>query len=69
MVAFPARAQLRDDFEIARHHALLSIEDEHQQIRVTDGLLALLDHELKEGIVGGAEHAASVEQAELGAAP
>ena len=62
MVGVPLARSCADDFEIAGHDALLPIEDEHEQIRVTDGLLALLDNELEERIVGRAEHAAGVEQ-------
>ena len=66
---FPVRAELRDDFEVARHDALLTIQDQHQEIRVSDGLLAFLDHELMERVLGGAEHPARVEEAELHPAP
>ena len=57
------------DFLVARHQAFAAIRHEHKEIGVGDRAAAAFEHERMQRILAGAEHAAGIDQLEMGALP
>ena len=62
-------AQLAGDAFVAGHEPFASVDQEHEQVGADHRAFALLDDELVERVLAGAEEPAGVEERELGACP